>query len=165
MSGLETLISAAKPWATFYGDSKVVSSACMFAHISGMMWGGGLALYCDRAVWKLRAAAADERTRLLADIGRVHGAVILGLAISALSGVAMFLADVSTYGPSPSYWAKMAAFALLLLNGAWLRRQERRMQQAPATMATGWRLLSTASALSFTLWFTVALGGVILTSL
>ena len=104
------------------------------AHVGGMLWGGGLALSADRAVWKLRTAAAEERTRLLAEIGRLHPAVLTGLGISVLSGLLLTAADLEEFATSPFWWRKVVMVGFLLANGAWLQRQERRMRAAPATV-------------------------------
>lgn len=163
MPSLETLVAAAKPWAAFYSDSKVAQGTLMFAHVAGMLWGGGLAIAADRALLKMRNAMAADRARLLAEVSRLHPSVIGGLALSALSGVLLFAADLETFATSPLYWGKIAAFALLLLNGRWLQVQERRLQKAPEKMAAKWGILSLASTFSITLWFVVTLGGVLLT--
>jgi len=162
---LETLEAVVKPWAVFYSDSKPAEAVVLFAHVAGTLWGGGLAIAADRSVWKLRTAAVEERVRLLGEIDRLHTPVLAGLSLAALSGVLLTAADLKTFGTSPLWWGKMIAFALLLANGAWLQRQERRFRAAPATMDGKWQALRLASAFSFTLWFTVALGGVFLMTL
>ncbi len=159
---LETMIEVAKPWAKFYSKSHVAQGVIMFAHIGGMLWGGGLAVSADRSVWKLRRAGAEERARLLAEIDRLHVPVVVGLIIASLSGVLLFVADLETYGTSFLFWGKMAAFALLLVNGRWLQVQEQRMQKASGLIAGRWGALTIASWASMTLWFVVALGGVLL---
>lgn len=163
MSVLESLITVAEPWAKFYSDSTPTQAVVLFAHVGGMLWGGGLALSADRAVWKLRTAAAEERTRLLAEIGRLHAVVLTGLGISILSGLLLTAADLEEFATSPFWWRKVVMVGFLLANGAWLQRQERRMRATPATVLPKWKLLTVASALSITLWFTVVLFGVLLT--
>ena len=162
---LETLEALVKPWAVLYSDSKPTEAVVLFAHVAGTLWGGGLAIAADRSVWKLRTAAADERLRLLGEIDRLHASVLIGLSLAAISGVLLTTADLKTFGTSPYWWGKMIAFALLLTNGWWLQHQERRFRAAPATMDGKWQGLRIASAFSFTLWFTVALGGVFLVTL
>ncbi len=159
---LETLEAFVKPWAVFYSDSRPTEAVVLFAHIAGMLWGGGLAITADRNVWQLRTATVNERARLLVAIDHLHAPVLMGLGLSALSGVLLTLADLKTFGTSPYWWGKMIAFALLLANGAWLRHQERHLQAAPVTMVGKWRVLTVAAGISITLWFAVALGGVFL---
>ena len=165
MALLETLEALVKPWAVFYSDSKPAEAAVLFAHVAGTLWGGGLAIAADRNVWKLRTAAVEERVRLLGEIDRLHVPVLIGLSLAAISGVLLTAADLKTFGTSPLWWGKMVAFALLLANGAWLQWQERRLRATPAVMDGKWPALRLASAISFTLWFTVALGGVFLMTL
>jgi hypothetical protein len=164
MSVLDTLIAFAHPWEKFYSRSKPTEAIVMFTHVGGMLWGGGLALSADRKMWKLRSASVDERGRLLVEIDQMHSAVLIGLSLSAISGVVLTAADLKTYGPSPIWWGKMVAFALLLANGAWLQRQERRLRAAPDAIGSRWTPLTIASGFSFFLWFAVTLGGVLLTS-
>jgi hypothetical protein len=162
MPVLETLVAAVEPWARFYSDSTPTQAVVVFAHVGGMLWGGGLALSADRSVWKLRTAVAGERTRLLDEIARLHAAVLTGLGISVLSGMLLTAADLEEFATSPFWWRKVVMVGLLVANGAWLQRQERRMRAAPATVLPGWKLLTVVSALSVTLWFTVVLFGVLL---
>lgn len=160
---LETLVAAVEPWATVYADSAPTQAVVLFAHVGGMLWSGGLAISADRTVWKLRTAAAEERTRLLSEIGRLHPAILTGLGISALSGLLLTTADLEVFVTSPFWWRKVVMVGFLLANGAWLQRVERRMRATPATVLPKWKVLTVASALSITLWFTVALFGVLLT--
>jgi hypothetical protein len=159
---VETIAELAKPWAKFYSRSDVAQTALLFAHLAGMLGGGGLAIAADRALWKARAATGEARSRLLAELAGTHRPVIIGLVIANVSGLLMLAADVETYLPSPIFWAKMAALAVLLANGAWLRSVEQRALNAPATMDAAWPRLSLASRFSYVLWFAVVLGGVML---
>lgn len=160
---LETLETLAKPWAKFYSKSSPTQAVVLFAHIAGMLGGGGLAIAADRALWKARTAPDEVRSRLLAEVASIHRPVTIGLAASMLSGALMTTADLSTFVTSPVWWGKMLAFGLLLANGAWLRSVEGRAQHASATLPAAWKTLSISSRISLTLWFTVALGGVLLT--
>ena len=162
---LETLELVLKPWAKFYAKSSPTQTVVMFTHIAGMLGGGGLAIAADRAMWKARTATDEVRSRLLAEVGSIHRPVIIGLTMSALSGVLLTASDLATFVTSPVWWVKMAAIALLLANGAWLQSVERGAQKAPSTMAAAWQKLSVSSRISYTLWFAVALGGVLLTNI
>lgn len=162
---LETLELVVKPWAKFYAKSSPTQDVVLFAHIAGMLGGGGLAIAADRAMWKARTATDEVRSRLLAEVGRIHRPVIIGLAMSLLSGVLLTASDLTTFVTSPVWWVKMAAVVLLLANGAWLQAVERGAQHAPATIPAAWKKLSLSSRISYTLWFAVALGGVLLTNI
>lgn len=162
MPTLDTLVELARPWAKFYSKSHVAQTVVIFTHVAGMLGGGGLAIAADRTMWKARTAASDVRARLLSEVDRIHQPVLIGLALVVLSGLFMAAADIETFGPSPIFWGKMVAFVLLLANGAWLRSIERGMQRAPMGADAAWAKLTTASRISYALWFTVALGGVLL---
>lgn len=163
MSVLETLEAVAKPWEKFYAKSSPTQAVVIFTHIASMLGAGGLAISADRAMWRARKASDEVRSRLLAEVESLHRPVIIGLTLSAVSGALMTAADVKTFGESPVWWVKMIAFGLLLANGAWLQSVERGAQKAPASMPAVWNKLSVASVLSYTLWFAIALGGVLLT--
>lgn len=163
MTVLETLVELAKPWEKFYSKSSPTQAVVLFTHIAGMLGGGGLAIAADRAMWKARKASAEVRSQLLAEVEKIHRPVTIGLTLSVLSGALMTTADLATFATSPVWWGKMVAFALLLANGAWLQSVERRAQKAPATLPAAWNKISAATVISYTLWFAVALGGVLLT--
>lgn len=162
---LETLELVVKPWAKFYAKSSPTQNVVLFMHIAGMLGGGGLAIAADRAMWKARTASDEVRNRLLAEVEHIHRPVIIGIGMSALSGVLMTTADLGEFATSPVWWGKMVLFALLLANGAWLQSIERGAQRAPASMPAAWKTLVVSSRLSYTLWFAVALGGVLLTNI
>ncbi len=163
MSLLETLEAVAKPWEKFYSKSSPTQAVVLFTHIASMLGGGGLAISADRALWKARRASEEVRRQLLAEVATIHRPVIFALTLSVVSGALMVTADLATFATSPVYWGKMAAFVLLLVNGAWLQSIERGARKAPATMPSAWKRLTVSSRISFTLWFVVALGGVLLT--
>lgn len=162
MPTLETLIELMKPWAKFYSKSHAAQTVVIFTHVAGMLGGGGLAIAADRAMWKARTAAGDVRARLLSEVDRTHRPVLIGLALVVVSGLLMAAADIETFGPSPIFWGKMAAFVLLLANGAWLQSIERGMQHSPVGADAAWAKITTSSRISYALWFAVALGGVML---
>lgn len=162
MPSLDALIELAQPWAKFYSKSHVAQNIIMFTHLAGMLGGGGLAIAADRAMWRARTATDDVRKQLMAEVQKVHTPVLIGLAMAGISGVLLTFSDVEAYLPSKVYWMKMTAFALLLINGAWLKSMEQGVHRTPATMGTVWPKLTLASRFSWVLWFAVVLGGVML---
>lgn len=162
MELLDTLVELMKPWAKFYSKSTPAQNLILFAHLSGLLGGGGLAIAADRAIWKARAAADDTRARVLADVAAVHRPVVIWLAVAVLSGVLMTAADLETYLTSPVWWVKIGVVALLLANGAWLRSIERAAMRAPTVPPAAWAKVTRSSRLSLTLWFAVVLIGVAL---
>ncbi len=185
---MSTLIQAAAglaaPWADLYGGSTAAQSAVTFLHFAGLLTAGGFALAADRGVLRHARRPLPERTAFLRELAATHRVVIAGLAVVVASGLLMLAADVEALLPSPVFWAKMGAFALLLLNGLWLRRAE----QAAATAEAGptpddappdapsaaeprpdederrWRALRSASLRSAGLWFAVLFLGTLLTA-
>lgn len=162
MELLDTLVEFAKPWAKFYSKSTPAQTVILFAHLAGLLGGGGIAVAADRAIWKARSATDDVRARILAEVSGVHRSVIIGLVVAMVSGALMTAADVETYVTSPVWWGKMGAVALLLANGAWLRSIERAAPRTTGVAPALWAKLTLSSRLSFTLWFAVVLIGVML---
>lgn len=105
-------------WSSVYSNSAALRSAITFAHIGGLVGSAGVAVASDIAV--LRAAAAGPAA-LIREAGRlrdVHRVVIVSLAIVAISGVLLMLADFDAFVASRTFWLKMAFVAALAVNGA-----------------------------------------------
>src|SRR5512133_705147 len=162
MEMLDTLVEIAKPWAKFYSKSTPAQNVILFAHLAGLLGGGGIAVAADRAIWKARTATDEVRARIVAEVAGAHRPVIIGLVFAMLSGALMTAADIETYVTSPIWWGKMVAVVLLLANGAWLRSIERAALRSPAVTPAAWAKLTHSSRLSLTLWFVVVLIGVML---
>lgn len=161
MSAPAFLVQATEQWARLYGNSHAVSNAVVFLHFAGLLLGGGAAVAADRAT--LLAAREDDagRTAYLPKLARVHRIVIGGLALTAVSGLLMFLSDVETFWDARVFWVKMGLVVLMLANGAFIRRAEGR---AAGPFTSAWRQLQGGSVLSIFLWFTILLASVILAS-
>jgi len=186
---IQTAADLAAPWADLYGGSTAVQSAVTFLHFAGLLTAGGFALAADRGVLRHARRPLAERTAFLGELAATHRVVIAGLAVVVASGLLMLAADVEALLPSPVFWAKMGAFALLLLNGLWLRRAEHaaatdaapasssgpELEAAPADASPAieprpdgderrWRALRAASLRSAGLWFAVLFLGTLLTA-
>jgi hypothetical protein len=109
-------------WSSVYSNSPALRSAIGFAHVGGLLAGGGCAIASDlatiRAMRRGSAAVAHEATRL----HDVHRVVIASLAVVVVSGFLLMFADVDAYLVSTTFWIKMAAVVTLVVNGAWLMR-------------------------------------------
>ena len=151
------LIDLAQPWATLYGDSQPVSVAVMFVHFSGLLIAGGAAVAVDRETLAAPVDDADARAHGIATIRAVHRWVLIGLGLTVISGVGLVASDLKTYWSAPAYWTKMGLFVLLLINGLWLRRTERRPD---STERGPWTKLRWAARISLALWF-----GILFTSI
>ena len=161
MPAPEFLVHATAGWSRIYSDSKVISTGVVFVHLAGLLLGGGAAVAADRATLRAAGEADPVRADHLAFLGTVHSIATLGLAMLAVSGALMLLADLETFWSARSFWIKMGLVALLLANGLLIRRAERLASTAPAV---GWPRLRVTSIASLVLWFSTLLAGTILAS-
>ena len=165
MTVVHTLAHFFAPWQSLYGDSKSVAAVVNAVHLTGLLFGGGLAVAADRTTLRALKGERTDRVRALAELGAVHRPVLLALAVLFVSGVALAGADVETFAASPIFWLKLGVVALLLLNGAVLARTEhelRRMEPEEPGRARLWRRLRVATYLSVGLWTgTVVIGTVL----
>lgn len=165
---LQTVATAAKPWAALFSDSRAVSSTVTFLHLGGLLFAGGLAIASDRATFRALRGTDEDRSRLLEDLGNAHAWVVAGLSVIFMSGLLLALSDVKTFGNSPIYWTKMSLVALLLANGSLLQRTEQKLRsgslltQSTAPRQRLWSRLRFAAATSMSLWTAIVLAGVIL---
>jgi hypothetical protein len=150
------LTHLADAWAALYSNSASLRTGIGFAHIAGLLAGGGSAIVEDRGI--LRARRGDEGARLqqLHRLRGVHRGVIAGLLVVIVSGGLLLAADLDTYLHSSVFWLKMAAVAVLLINGRLMMWAERR---ADRRHADGWTWLTRAATASLTLWFIITLLG------
>jgi uncharacterized membrane protein len=160
----QMLVDLAAPWASAYGDSNALATIVTFLHIAPLLVGGGLAIALDRATLRLRHDEPGARARHLSELGAAHRVVLGGLALSFLSGLALFAADVETYFGSWIFWLKMGFIAVLLANGARMQGIERSLRVEGSTSAgeTQWRRLRGIAVASLVLWLTITLAGVAL---
>ncbi len=141
-------------WSEIYSNSAVLRSLILYAHLAGLLVGGGCALAADRMTL---GAAPGDAAQLKAVAG-VHRVVLGGLAALAISGLLMLAANLNTFIGSRVYWTKMGLVLLLLINGARLTRAE----QAARTSVAHWPRLRSASVTSLVLWLLIALFGAML---
>lgn len=154
------LVSLVEPWASFYGDSLLAQTLVKFAHVGGLVVGGGMAIATDRTT--LRLSSDVERRRHLLDVAHLHRMVIVALMTIIISGFLLFAADVEAYWASWIYWVKMALVALLLANGARMRQIEATTASETLVTAAHWSAFRGTAVASLTLWLTVTLAGVAL---
>jgi sterol desaturase/sphingolipid hydroxylase (fatty acid hydroxylase superfamily) len=155
------LVDAAQGWARVYADHTLISAGVMFVHLTGLLLGGGAAVAADRQTLKAAREPEPVRADHLAFLGTVHGIAVTGLAMLAVSGIAMLLADLETFWTATAFWIKMGLVALLLANGLLVRLAERR---ARARLAGGWRPLTATAMASLLLWLAIVLASTILAS-
>jgi uncharacterized membrane protein len=152
-----------EPWNGLYADSKAVATTVMFFHLVPLLIAGGAALTADRATIRASRASVEDRTRQLGELARTHAIVLVGLALSFISGVLLFLSDVDEFLGSPWFWVKLGIVGLLLANGFVMTRTERALANG-GDQGVLWGRLRTISVLSLTLWIATTLVGVALTN-
>jgi len=77
----------------------------------------------------------------------------------------LLASDIETFFGSWIYWTKMVLVVLLLANGFWMTRVERRLEADPSDESPAWKTLHRVAGISFTLWFTIVVIGVTLVNL
>lgn len=163
MTAPAALVRLVGPWSQLYGDSTLLPILIVFTHIAALVFAGGLAVTMDRATMRAARGAAEFRWRQLEELGRAHRLVLVGIALSAVTGVLLFAADLETYFGSAIYWTKMSLIVLLLVNGYVMTKTESRIRLTPnAADDAGWNRLRTTAAISIFLWFAIAFAGVAL---
>jgi hypothetical protein len=154
------LVSLFEPWATFYNDSKLAETLVTFAHVGGLVVGGGIAIAADRTTLKTQSDV--DRRRHVLEVATLHRTVVASLAVVVISGLMLFTADVETFWGSWIYWTKMALVVLLLVNGARMQRIERVATAEPVVSTAHWSALRGTAFTSIALWLAVTLFGVAL---
>ena len=143
-------------WTTLYSNHAVLRTVVAFAHVGGLVGGGGCAIAADRATLMLSPRDTGLLPMHLAFIRRAHRVVLCGLVLIFVSGLLLVAADLETYLVSRIFWTKMALIGALLVNGALLARAER---LARSGGDRAWRRLRHASLISLGLWFLTTLLG------
>jgi hypothetical protein len=154
---LTALTHLTDAWAALYSDSALLRTAIGFAHVAGLVAGGGSAVVADRSILRAARRRADPEAReQLVRLHAMHRGVILGLGVVIASGLLLFASDVDTYVHSWVFWTKMVAVGGLFLNGAVVMAAER---GAAHGHPRGWDRLVRASTASLALWFLTTLLG------
>jgi hypothetical protein len=144
----------AEAWASLYSNSVALRSAVSFAHVGGLLTGGGAAITTDLAI--LGLLGPDRGTSR--ETSRVHRVVVGSLVVVIASGLLLLLKDLDALIESRPFWIKMALFGALLVNGGLMLRVEARASAVDA--AVGTRLRAAALA-SLVLWLATTLAGAV----
>jgi len=150
------LAQTADSWASLYSNSAVLRTSVGFAHIVGLVAGGGAAIVEDRAVLAVSVPDDGLRRRRAGDTHRAHRVVLIGLAMVIVSGVLLFAADYDLFLRSRVFWLKMGLVGLLVVNGALLTRAGRAVERG---QQGAWRRLRLAAVCSLSLWLLITLLG------
>jgi len=173
---VESIGTIVQPWADLYSSNTVLSTGVIAAHILAMFVAGGMAIAADRAILRAKPGTADAVRAVVADLSTTHSIVVLSLALTVLSGLALLTSDFGNYAVSKIYWTKMGAFILLLGNGLRMQRAEKNVMKslegAPIRTAElpvpfpkqQWGGIRSSAAASLVLWLVIVLLGVILTN-
>lgn len=152
---MSALSSTLQWWADAYANHAVLRTVVAFAHIGGLLGGGGCAVAADYVTLVLPPDGPAAHAAHVHSIRRTHVMVIAGLVLLVTSGFLLLGADLDTYLPSRVFWLKMVVIAALLVNGVFLTRLE------PRALAggDGWARLRRASIVSALLWLLTTLLG------
>lgn len=142
-------------WASVYANSSTIRTLLGFAHVAGLIVGGGSAIAADRSVLRAVRRAPSELTGLLTTIRSVHSLVIASLAVVMTSGLLLAAADTETFLHATFFWLKMGLVVLLIINGACMRLAER----AASGTRPQWTPLAITSGASLALWLLTTLAG------
>jgi hypothetical protein len=156
------LSGAAEQWTAIYSNHAALRTAIGFAHVGGIVFGGGCAIAADRGTLLVSGKDDGVRTAHLVSIRGIHGIVLAGLAAVFVSGLLLLAADLDTFLTSVVFWTKMGLVVLLIVNGALIVQAER---LAAVTLDRGWSRLRLASIASLVLWFLTTLAGAALPNL
>jgi hypothetical protein len=149
-------------WKHWYDHSSATAAGVAFAHLGGLLLGGGSAVVADLGTLRVVGLSSRSRIAHLIELSRVHQAVGIGLATTILSGLLLFAADVDALVESPVFWIKMAVLGGLMANGIVLARTERGLNSGRLPQSTGWARLCLTARVSLGLWFVLLLLGTLL---
>jgi uncharacterized membrane protein len=164
LQGLEHFFA---PWKHAYSDNTALSTSVTAAHLLSMLFGGGLAIAADRATLRLRGEDEIQRTYHLAELNAAHRPVLIAIAFSFVTGIAMLTSDLETFTASPVLWIKLGLVALLLLNGVVLERTESALRRSAGGESGGkglWGRLKFNAIASIVLWSATLIAGITLTN-
>jgi hypothetical protein len=149
----------ADAWSSVYSNSAAIRSTVAFAHVGGLVSGGGCAIAADQATLRALRRGGAFLTTEIDRLQGTHRMVLAGLAVVGVSGALLWLANFDAYLQSPFFWIKMALVAALFLNGARLAFVASRARSGTPAQ---WRALRRACLTSLALWFATTLVGTIL---
>jgi hypothetical protein len=149
-------------WNSVYANHAALRTMVEFAHIAGLVAGGGCAITADLATLTAAREGSIARLTELQLLKRTHRVVVIGLVAVFVSGFLLLAADLDTYLYSRVFWVKMVLVAVLLANGALLVRGESQVVRGDAR---SWSRLHHTAVASLTLWFLTTLVGAMLPNL
>jgi uncharacterized membrane-anchored protein len=143
-------------WTSFYSNHALLRTTVGFAHVGGLMLGGGCAITADLATIEAVREGPIGRSSQLHVLKRTHTIVVIGLAALVVSGLLLFAADADAFLHSWIFWVKMGLMGTLLINGVAMLIGERRVVRGDTR---AWARLHTVAVSSLLLWFLTTLAG------
>jgi uncharacterized membrane protein len=165
----DRIVAWCLPWNHLFGHSKLISGGVLGIHIMALFLGGGLAVAADRMTLRVAAGDATTRRAQLREVGAVHPLVLIATVLLFVTGVLLAAADVETFLPSPIFWLKLALVTLLVVNGALLTRDEKRLRahvddESSDASGRDWARIRLFSVFSVCLWTATAVVGIVLSN-
>jgi hypothetical protein len=143
-------------WTSFYSNHALLRTTVGFAHVGGLMLGGGCAVAADLATIEAVREGPIGRSSQLHVLKRTHTIVVIGLTALVVSGLLLFAADADAFLHSRIFWVKMGLMGTLLINGVAMLSGEQRVLRGDTR---AWTRLHTIAVSSLLLWFLTALAG------
>lgn len=143
-------------WSELYANSAILRTVVEFAHVGGLLAGGGSAVVADRGTLTASRRDAGSQLRQAFALHATHRIVVVSLLVVIISGGLLLGSDLDTFLHSRVFWIKMALVAVLLANGAVLFLAGER---ALAGDVKAWPRLRYGATVSLTLWFVITLLG------
>ena len=171
-ASLAPITNLVQPWQSLYARHAAISTAVIFVHLSALVASGGLAVTNDRAILRTARDDVEGRARRLMDFSLSHRSVLTALAVSFMSGILLFLADLEAFVIMPAFWVKMALILLLMVNASFMVRREKQLRLSaasrvlihPTVSVRLWTRLRGHAFASLALWFAIVLAGTAMTS-
>jgi len=150
-------------WTVLYRGSDVVQLLAAAGHILSILFAARFALAGDRAALRAERRPPAQQAVLLAEIGRAHRPVLIGLSLALVTGLAQLLAQLSYLPQSPWAWLKLLALFALLANGRIIQLTTARLRR-DSGQRRAWQQLRAAARRSLVLWGSLVLLGLLLTT-
>jgi hypothetical protein len=156
------------PWKEIYSNSPVVDTCVIFVHLSGILIGGGTALFTDRATLRVRDGTSEAARGAAIELQESHRVVVGSLVVVLISGIALATSDLPTFLHAPLFAVKLAFVTLLVINGALLIRAERVFGEPSINAERSdrtWRGVRRHARASQVLWLCTLLAGTALANI
>jgi uncharacterized membrane protein len=149
----------ADTWASLYSNSAALRSTLSFAHMGGLITGGGCAIAADLGALRAFGRGPEHLRHELERFHAAHRIVISSLAIVIVSGLLLMFADLDAYLESTAFWIKMGLVVALMMNGGAMVWTSERAEAGDSAAIARLRFVSLAS---MALWLATTILGAVL---